>query len=217
MAWTKKRPGRNIGPKLLAVGIAVLLWGLVRSQPKVETVLEARINYVNVPPELEFNPDQADQVTIVVRGSRGRVEELRRRGAAVQIDFAGVDQASEQTFDVTGASLDLPDGLHLVRAVPSQLRLSLEKQGRREVPVQPIFVGAAADSRAVSSFHVEPPRLTVVGPERRVALLTQVTTDPIAITGLVGTHTVSTTAYLPDPYLRFDGDASVTVEVHMSE
>ena len=217
MAWTKKGPGRNIGPKLIAVGIAVLLWGLVRSQPKVETVLEARIDYVNVPPELEFNPDQAHHVTVVVRGSRGRVEELRRQGAAVQIDFAGVSQAGEQTFDVTGERLDLPDGLHLVRAVPSQLRLSLEKQGRREVPVQPIFVGAAADSRAVSSFRVEPPRLTIVGPERRVALLAQVTTDPIAIAGLVGTHTVSTTAYLPDPYLRFDGDASVTVEVNISE
>ena len=216
MAWTKKRPGRNLGPKLLAVGIALLLWGLVRSQPKVETVLEARINYVNVPSELEFNPDQADQVTIVVRGSRGRVEELQRRGAAVQIDFAGVDRPGEQTFDVTGASLGLPDGVDLIRAVPSRLR-PLEKQGRREVPVQPIFVGAAADSRAVSSFHVEPPRLTVVGPERRVALLTQVTTDPIAIAGLVGTHTVSTTAYLPDPYLRFDGDASVKVEVNISE
>ena len=105
MAWTKKRPGRNIGPKLLAVGIAVLLWGLVRSQPKVETVLEARINYVNVPPELEFNPDQADQVTIVVRGSRGRVEELQCRGAAVQIDFAGVDQARRADLRCDGCEL----------------------------------------------------------------------------------------------------------------
>ena len=217
MAWMKKRPGRNIGPKILAVSIAVLLWGLVRSQPKVETVLEAGINYVNVPPALEFNPDQADQVTIVVRGSRGRVEELQRQGAAVQIDFAAVDKAGEQTFDVTDASLGLPDGVDLVRAVPSQVRLFLEKQGRREVPVQPIFVGAAADSRAVSSFRVEPAWLTVVGPERRVALLAQVTTDPIAIAGLVGTHTVSATAYLPDPYLRFDGDASVTVEVNIGE
>ena len=217
MAWTKKRPGRNIGPKLLALGIAVLLWVVVRSQPKVETVLEASIHYVHVPPELEFNPDQAGRVTIVVRGSRGRVEELRRRGAAVQIDFAGLDRPGEQTFDVTGASLGLPDGVDLIRAVPSQLRLSLEKQGRREVLVQPVFVGLAADSRAVSSFRVEPPRLTVVGPERRVALLARVTTDPIAVTGLAGTHTVSTTAYLPDPYLRFEGEASVTVEVNISE
>ena len=217
MAWTRKRPGRNIGPKLIAVGIAVLLWGLVRSQPKVETVLEARINYVNVPAELEFHPDQAHHVTVGVRGPRGRLEEVQRQGAAVQIDFAGVSKAGEQTFDVTGESLTLPDGLDLIRAVPSQLRLSLERQGRREVPVQPIFVGAAADSRAVSSFRVEPPRLVIVGPERRVALLAQVTTDPISIAGLVGTHTVSTTAYLPDPYLRFDGDASVTVEVNISE
>ena len=213
----KKRPGRNSGPKILALGIAVLLWVVVRSQPKVETVLEAGIHYVNVPPGLEFNPDQAGQVTIVVRGSRGRVEELERGGAAVRIDFAGLDRAGEQTFDVTGARLGLPDGVDLIRAVPSQLRLSLDKRGRREVPVQPIFVGAAADSRAVSSFRVEPPRLTVVGPERRVALLAQVTTDPIEITGLAGRHTVSTTAYLPDPYLRFDGDASVTVEVNISE
>ena len=217
MAWMKKRPGRNSGPKILALGIAVLLWVVVRSQPKVETVLEAGIHYAHVPPGLEFNPDQAGRVTIVVRGSRGRVEELQRRGAAVQIDFAGLDRPGEQTFDVTGASLGLPDGVDLIRAVPSQLRLSLEKQGRREVLVQPIFVGAAADSRVVSSFRVEPPRLTVVGPERRVALLAQVTTDPIAVTGLAGTHTVSTTAYLPDPYLRFEGDASVTVEMNISE
>ena len=217
MSWTRKRPGSNIGPKLLAVGIAVLLWVVVRSQPKVETVLEAGIHYVNVPPGLEFNPDQAGQVTIVVRGSRGRVEGLQQRGAAVRIDFAGVDRPGERTFDVTGASLSLPDGVGLIRAVPSQLRLSLEKQGRREVPVQPVFVGAAADLRTVSSFRVEPPRLTVVGPERRLALLAPVTTDPIEITGPVGRQRVFATAYLPDPYLRFDGDASVTVEVNVDE
>lgn len=217
MAWARRRTSQNIRLKLLAIAIAILLWSLVRNQPKVETVLEAHVNYVNLPSEFELNPKQINHLIVTVRGSRGEIEELRRREVSMTVDFAEVDQLGQQTFDVTAASLDLPDGLDLVRSIPSQVRPSLGKQSRRSVIVQPVFVDSADDSRTVSFFQVMPPRLTISGPKRQLALITHVATDPIAITALVGKHRVVTTAYVPDPYIRFDGDTSVTVEFSLEK
>jgi YbbR domain-containing protein len=105
--------------------------------------------------------------------------------------------------------------VELVKAVPSQLRFSLEKSASREVEVQPVFVGAYEPGYSVASASVDPPTLVVTGPQQRVNLIDRVTTDPIDISEVIGNRSFRVTAYVPDPYLRFEGNPEVTVEVRM--
>jgi hypothetical protein len=83
------------------------------------------------------------------------------------------------------------------------------------VEIQPQFVGTYEREYALALVRLDPPRLVVVGPESRIALVDVVSTDPIDLTEVVGGRSFRVTAYLPDPYLRFDSDPTVTVEVQM--
>ena len=103
-----------------------------------------------------------------------------------------------------------------MRAVPSQLRLQLEARVRRELPVQPIFIGVAANGYSLDSYSVDPPHLTVVGPESRVNTLGLVTTDRIDLSGVIGARTFHTAAWVSDPYVRFEDVSQVAVHVQMS-
>jgi len=47
-----------------------------------------------------------------------------------------------------------------------------------------------------------PATITVVGPQARVAAATAAITDPIDVTGVRGTATFTTNAYVPDPLVR---------------
>jgi YbbR domain-containing protein len=204
-----------LGLKLAALAGAIALWASLAGQPLTEASFEAHIHYVNVAEDLELNPDQAETVAVILRGPRHLLRGLRDGEVGLQADFSEVYAPGEKTFNVAEMSLGLPDSVRLVKAVPSQLRFTLEAQARREVAIQPQFVGSYEKEYALASVLLDPQRLVVVGPESRVGLLDIVYTDPIDLTEVVGGRSFRVTAYLPDPYLRFEQDPSVTVDVQM--
>jgi YbbR domain-containing protein len=204
-----------VGLKVAALVGAIVLWVSLAAQPLTEASFEAHVQYVNVAEQLELNPDQAERVTVILRGPQRLLRELRDREVSLQADFSDVYAPGEKTLNVAEMSQGLPEGVRLVKAVPSQLRFTLEAQARREVAIQPQFVGSYEREYALDSVRVDPQRLVVVGPESRVALLGVVSTDPIDLTEVVGGRSFRVTAYLPDPYIRFDQDPTVNVDVQM--
>jgi YbbR domain-containing protein len=206
---------RNLGLKLLSLTAAVTLWAYTAMQPRMERGFNVAIEYVNVPPNLELNPDQAERVTMILHGPRDRLDELAESGLSAEVDFSNIYSSGEHTFNVQDLRMHLPLNVQFVRAVPSQLKLMLENRIRREVAVQPRFVGGFQPGYSLGSFTVDPPRLVIVGPESRMALVDQVTTDPIDLSGEIGSKRFQATAYVPDPYLRFEGPSSVTIEVNI--
>lgn len=203
------------GLKAAALVGAIILWSSFAGEPVSDASFEAHVDYVNVPEHLELNPDQVERVTVILRGPRALLQDLRNRQIAIQADFSDVYGPGEKTHNVAEMNLGLPDGVHLVKAVPSQLRLTLEAQSRRQVAIQPQFVGSYEREYALASVRLDPRELVVVGPESRIALIDVVSTDPIDLTEVVGGRSFRVTAYLPDPYIRFEQDPSVTVEVQM--
>lgn len=203
------------GLKTAAVAGSILLWASFAGQPVSDATFEARVQYVNVPENLELNPDQADRVTAILRGPVSQLNQLRNEQVHLEADFSDVYGPGEKTLTVADMNLGLPEDVHLVKAVPSQLRFTLEAQGRREVEIQPQFVGTYDREYVLASVQLDPPELTIIGPESRISLVDVVTTDPIDLTDVVGGRSFRVAAYLPDPYLRFAQDPTVTVEVKM--
>ncbi len=213
---------RHWGYKLLALGGAFALWTYVSARPETEMAVQASIRYIHLPAGLEMDPDQADRLTVIVRGARLLLQEIDRRRVTAEVDLLGARAGQERTFTVTGASLGLPPGVALVRAVPSQLRFTLDRRERREIPVEAAFGGEIAEGYLLESYTVVPPRLMVLGAAKRLAALSHVTTDRIDLSQLdlsqlKGAVGVKTTAYLTDPYLRFATDAAVRVDVRVSK
>jgi len=207
----------NPGLKLVCLTAALGAWILFRVQPEYETAVEGRLSYTNVPPGVEVNPDTVGPVTLVLRGPRHLLDSAGTAPLPVRLDFSQVYGPGEYSFGRREFEPELPEGVRLVRTVPSQVRISLEPVARREVPVHPRFLGNNPRGYRVASYHVEPERLVVVGPESRVALIDGVPTDPIDLSDVVGRRSVLVRAYLPDPYVRFEGDARVAVELRMKK
>ncbi|MDA1313174.1 MAG: CdaR family protein [Acidobacteria bacterium] len=205
----------NFWLKVGAFAAALMIWTFSVTQPEIERVLEAEPQYVNVPDGLEIDPDQAHRVTVVIRGVRRKLDEIDAGPLNAELDLSGVSGPGEQTFTVTSASLNLPRGIEFVRAIPSQLHLRLEPRVRREVPVEPSFVGAPDSGYVLDSYTVTPPVLTIVGPRNRLSLLAAVTTDRIDLSGAAGAKSFHAAVFVSDPYVRFEGDAHVTVNVEM--
>lgn len=201
--------------KLVALGFALLIWANVAIESETQLTLQPAIRYQSLDPAFEVIPQGAREVTVDVTGPAAQLQELEGATVYLDLDFADVEEPGAKTFSVTTDVLQLPEGVRLLRAVPSQLRYDLERQQRTEVDVFPQLGGEYAANYVVSAIDVRPRALVVVGPESRVAAIESVSTGTIDLSGLMGTRRFTTSALLDDPYLRFESDPSVEVTVTM--
>ncbi|MCS6954301.1 MAG: CdaR family protein [Bryobacterales bacterium] len=208
-----RRLFENFGWKLLSVGVALLLWFALVRDPRLVTSISAPVQFRNIPPDLEMSSPPPAAVHLEVEGSAAQLRPDHLAVAAVVLDLQSVYQPGERTFTIDAASVALPAGVRLVRAVPAQIRLRFERRLSREVPVQVRFAGPPQRGYRVAHQEVRPGVVRVVGPESHVRRVEYAETDPVDLSAVVGEEEFHVQAFVPDPQVRFASPASVTVRV----
>jgi YbbR-like protein len=118
---------RNLGWKLLAVALAVVVWIAVEGEPVLVTVQSAPVYYRNVEPALALVSNPPNLVRLELRGSSDVVGPDNLSSIAVVLDLAGMTEPGEKVFPISSANVSLPAGVAFVRADPSQLMLHLDR------------------------------------------------------------------------------------------
>jgi hypothetical protein len=195
----------------LSLGIALVLWVFVVGQPEMVTSQPALIFFKNLPRDLEVGSDVPDRVHIELRGPAGKLSAARLSETAVLLDLASVRSPGERTFTIGPGSLNLPAGVTLLRAVPSQLGLRFDRIMSKEVPVQVRTTGK--DGLDIVRQEIVPSTLKISGPDHHVEQIDSAQTDPIDLSSVSNEGQFSVHAYVADPQVRFDSSPVVTVKV----
>jgi hypothetical protein len=208
----------NFGWKLLALGIAVLLWALVASEPELGTLATVPLEYRNLPDDLEISSEPVSQIVLELRGPSGELRGVGEGGIhpAVILDMTG-SHPGVHTFPISDRNVKLPRGVRLVRANPSEARFEFDSRLVRSVPVRVILAGQGQDGYAVANQSVEPPELQIQGPAKKVARIAEVVTDPVDVSSVVGSSEFRVNAFVGDPYVRFRSAPQVVVTVTMKK
>ncbi|HKW96521.1 MAG TPA: CdaR family protein [Bryobacteraceae bacterium] len=202
----------NIGWKLLSLAAAVLLWISVASEPELSTLHSVPVEYKGMPDGLEISSNFVENVFLELRGPAGRLRDLRDTRPAVVLDFSRVQGPGERTVTIDQTNVSLPRGIQMVRAIPAQLRFRFERRIARQVPVVVRF-SPPHEGYSIAQYTVDPPKLTITGPESAVSGVKTLATDPIDIGGVVSSHEFRANTYLAEPEVRFQSDSHVRVSV----
>ena len=124
-------------------------------------------------------------------------------------------QPGERTFPIAGGNVKLSRGVRLVRAIPSEVRLRFERHMTQNVPVVVRFAGEGQNGYVVARKDVEPRDLRIAGPASRVARIAEVVTDPVDVSAVFGSSEFRVSAFVEDPYVRFESSPQVVVKVTM--
>ncbi len=212
---------QNFWWKVVSLAIAFFIWGMVASEPEMETALSVPMEYRNLPSEIEISDvtPSNNVVSLELRGSSLQLRELGQNGGlrpGVVLDMSNV-QPGQRTFTVGGDDVRLPRGVHLIWARPSVVRFDFDWHDRREVPVSVRFTGKIENGYEISSHTVSPEELAILGPRSHVERVATVATDPINLSGVVGKSEFRVNAFVNDSYVRFESSPQVTVEVFMKK
>ena len=207
----------NAGWKLLALAVSVTIWAFVAREPELDMFTSAGLEYKNLSDELEISSPPVDKVALELTGSSGNLRAISASAPPeVILDMSSV-RAGQRTFPIDDSTVRLPRGVRLLRAIPSAVRFTFEPALRRFVPVVPRFTGQGRNGYVVGSWETDPQQVEIMGPASHVARITSVATDPVDVSGVIGTSEFRVNAFLDDPYVRFVSHAQVTVTVNMKK
>ncbi len=203
--------------KLFSLLLSILLWFAFVAESETALSIAVPVEYRNLPRDLEISTEVADRLYLKVRGPSARMRSSDLAQAAVVLNLASIVRPGEHTFTLDQATVNLPAGIVLTRAVPSQIRLRFERRLIRSVGVEPRFEGPPPQGYRMASVETLPKTLQIAGPESRVQLVASVPTDSIDLSETVSSGEFRVSAYVSDSQIRFEGAPTVVVRVMLEK
>ena len=170
---------------LLAVLIALVLWGMAHGSSSIERGFDIPVVIHDLPERLVVTDLSADVVNIRVLGSRAALRDIDPS----QIEYAiavGDAQPGVAVYevDLTPVEGRLPRNVRIVSRSPASLEVKLEGRGRKSVKVRPDVEGEPAPGFVLTAVEVIPPRVWLQGARSDVLRLSEVVTETIDVNGL---------------------------------
>jgi YbbR domain-containing protein len=206
------------GWKLLSLAAAMAIWAMVASEPELSTFVSTQVEYKNLPPDIEISSNPVTTVLLELRGPSGELQSLGDEGMHPQIilDLTSA-RPGQYTYAIDRNSVKLPRGVHLVGELPAQVHFDFETRARRTVPVVVRLTGEGRNGYVVASQEVTPKTVEIEGAASHVAADSEVVTDPVDVSEVVGPTTFRVTAYAADPFVHLRSSPQVTVTVTMKK
>lgn len=202
----------NLALKITSLLLAVGLWIAVTSSPPSEVVVNTAIIFRNMPADLEISSETLPSVQIRVRGPERVVRRLETSAVHAELDLTGI-KPGEHTFDLTKA-ITVPDRLEVSQVVPSQIHVLLDSRETRRVSVKPRVIGALpAEYQAIA----DPPQVEIIGPRKEVEAVGEAITDPVDVTGVRDSISVTRPAYVSDPLVQVKDSNPVRITITMQK
>jgi diadenylate cyclase len=121
----------------MAAGAALLLWMVfVPGSAVTDTTLIVRPAVTNLPPDLELEAIEPDEVEIVVRGLRRDLLLAQRIGPSVTID-AYLARFGRRTFSLAEDDVRTSSGVSVIAIEPEKVKISLRPRSVDTAPPPP--------------------------------------------------------------------------------
>ena len=209
---------RHFRLKLLSLGLAIVLWLAIAGDPLVERGLRAPLEYQNVPDGLALVGTGPSTIDVRVRGSSALLAGLSASDVVAVLDL-GAARSGRRLFHLSPAEVRAPFGVEIAQVSPSTIPLTLERSGRRFVPIEPVVEGTPAPGYVIVNVSTSPASVEVEGPVSRLADLAVAITEPVQVTDATETVEAEVSVGVSDDALRLAqaGTATVIVQIETGD
>ncbi|MEW6593598.1 MAG: CdaR family protein [Thermodesulfobacteriota bacterium] len=202
--------------RLLSLLIAVFLWYFVVGEDKVDTSIYIPVEIVNLPRELVIANQFKKQLEVSISGPRGLIDSIQRQRINRTVNLA---KATPGTMVVRNEpeTIPLPRGVNILRIQPTHITLLIDRLVEKTLPVELKITGRPAAGYELISAQVEPPIITISGPQATLASETQLLTEPLDISGLDSSVTRQVPLRLAPAVIDLIGETVVSARVVVKE
>ena len=198
--------------KLLSLLMALTTWLYVQGEQVVESKIRVPVAWA-LPKGLVTVEPLPAAVMVTVSGSRAAVRRSKDNDLELQIDLTDATMG-ETGLEFASFPPVVPQSLEIVGFSPSAIRFVLDERWTQKAPVEASWVGEPGAGYDVAAVTLEPEVVTLVGPRATVALLREVQTKPIDVSGLTADARVPVELDLPRS-VRVEGEVEPTAFIDL--
>jgi YbbR domain-containing protein len=184
----KKLLLKNLGLKITAVLLSVLLWIFATSRGISEIAFEVPLEFKNIPPGLELMYNDVKTISLNIKGQDRIIRTIRPSDIRVWIDLSKAKKG-EVIYSINKNNIKIPFAVTVKNITPSSVKVLLEESVTKAVRVRPIILGNPEKGFYVKSVSVLPQIVEIEGASSEVGRVDKIKTEPLDITGLTETLT----------------------------
>ncbi|HSS45180.1 MAG TPA: CdaR family protein [Thermoanaerobaculia bacterium] len=214
-----KRPVlfRNLGTKLLALTIALVVWFVFSAQRRErisERSYRIPLSVVNVPRQTLIATPLPSTVEVRLRGPFTALRQLEPEKLEAVIDLLDAPRG-EKIYRMAPEDINVPQEVEVIAISPPEVRLVLDATAEKTVPVAVRVAGEPAAGYAIEELQAEPRLARVVGPASALAQTRAVATEPVSVAERDATFSTSANVLADAPGVRVREGQLVTVTVRI--
>ncbi|HYG62551.1 MAG TPA: CdaR family protein [Thermoanaerobaculia bacterium] len=205
---------RTWGLRLLALGLAIGIWFNASVEDRLELserLVEASVSYNR--PRGFVIMNQIQSVNVRLEGNRRAIRQIVPYEVNLQVDLLNQREPGTFTVNLTADMILLPEGIEVIAIEPNIIRVELEREVTRRIPVIPQLAGSPAGDAKLQEPEVFPNQVLVAGPESLVSGIESLRTRPIRLDGHATTFEVNVPVDPPNPLVQVVQPTQVTVRV----
>jgi YbbR domain-containing protein len=208
---------RNLGTKILALAIAILVWFVFSAQQRErisERSYRIPLSVANVPPGTLIASPLPATIEVRLRGPFTALRQLDPGKLEAVIDLTGAARG-ERIYRLDPEDINVPQQVEAIAIAPSEIRVALDATAEKTLPISARLTGAPAPGYEVGEVVVEPPVARLLGPDSALSRMTSVQTDPVSIADRAADFSVPATVVADAPGVRVREGQVVTVTVRL--
>lgn len=186
--------------KLAAVAIAIITWYAVRRATSYETLIKDVPLTVLRGEGWSVLDRSVGDVDVLFSGTLQDLQFLSRDQIKVEVDTRNVKGAGTADYRITARHVAHPGGARVVRVEPDLVRLSLDREEVKTVPVRADIVGSPPEGIEVAKVECSPASVVVHGPRQRLEEIDTIRSVPIDLEGRMRSFEVARTLREPSGY-----------------
>lgn len=179
----KERVLENIWLLLFAFLTSVSLWFFMTYKGQSEIIMEAVLEYKNIPNGLAISRQNIKKVNLNIKGHERLMKNLSQSNIRVIVDLANAKQG-DNTLYFDKENVVIPKMIKVLRIEPAFVKITLEEFLSKTFPVRVRLVGSPEKGYFIQSTKVEPSSVIVEGSKADISKIRGIETEPIEISGL---------------------------------
>ena len=178
----KKLLLENLGLKIAAILLSIVLWFFVTSRGQSEISIDVPLELKNMPQGLELVNHETKTVNLNIRGQERFIKNVSASNVRVPLDLSKAKRG-EGTYYINREDIKLPRSITVTSISPPSVRVTTEETASKAVKVVPVIVGEPQKGFYLKSAGVLPETIVIEGVRSEIAKVSALKTEPLDITG----------------------------------
>ena len=203
---------------LISIIFITAIWFSFTSGQDTLITLEIPVEYMNRDPAMEILDTSVNNVLLNLSGSGTLIRNMGAQQIKVKIDL-GKGKVGVNSFPVTQENISMPPGVVLRNVKPPTVEVTLDRQVKKQLPVQVDWEGKLPENLSLTSIKLFPEEVVIVGGSLILKDISTIYTEKVSLNNIIKTGALTAKIVLSHPSVKLDPGLrdKVTIEFEVKK